>query len=846
MNHVRMVSFLLFFLICGVGVSYASIPPLPADADISAMVQQVNADSLMASVQHLVDFHTRHTFSDVTSDETGIGAARRWMYSEFQRHGLLPGNHEWESTFQGEEYSGYNVVGDRSGTGTEQALVMLTSHLDSRIRDIFDFTSFAPGADDNGSGTAALLEMARVLGDYQTVLPIRFVAFSGEEQLLMGSTVMADDFETDGTEMSAMINMDMIGNVGDDNGNLDSSFYVISDSDSRRNFFRYIKWVGTAYRQEVEGFTAAPANIGSDHYPFHEKGYRVCYVYEPLHRSSTYHSPLDLPEYMSPWYFKRVVGMLLGVAVTIAQAPVATDLAPFVYNVGNGTGLVVEWDAGIVPEGGTIAVSIELNEGEWDSLYYAEEGTSLQIDDLTYGAEARVTLSRIGANGMPSPFGPVTELMLSDAQLPPEAFDVRSTPEGPLLTWYQRYELLVTGYRIERATVDSEFRELATCASGDDYYLDDTAETGVMYLYRIRSRYGDEAVSAASAELPGMLASYDCGLMVIDATRELTTGEYAVQQDDEVDQWYRNMLSGYEIGMEYDLTDSTDADILLTDADLALYSPVLLHNDRLLTRLRSEDEKALQRYVENGGKLLLSGWQLSSVLNWESNSHDGLLRTVFAIDSVAIAREQVGHFNYAAGQEGYVDLVPDSSKIGILGGRLIMMDALYPDPMRDDFIPIELFSAIDSEDPHHNSVSGLKQAGQEPHWILLDVPLSFLEDEDAAGFLETAMTELGARESDVWDAGNSSGVPGTYHIARAWPNPFNASIHVEIVLPALASAKVEVFDILGRRVTLLKDGPLPAGASLLHWDATGHASGAYFIRLEADGVKDVRSVSLIR
>ena len=213
---------MLFLPIAGLSVMSAAaiaIPPLPPPPppkgpELAALVQPVSAQSLRRDVEKLVSFGTRHTLSSQTHPNRGIGAALNWTDAQFRSFGLA-------TVRPCETVTGRriptptrvcNAVAIQRGTARPNDVVIITGHIDSRVSDVMDATSDAPGANDDGSGTAAVIEAARVLSKHKFPGTIVYAALSGEEQGLYGGKIMADYAKAQGWNVIANLNNDIIGN----------------------------------------------------------------------------------------------------------------------------------------------------------------------------------------------------------------------------------------------------------------------------------------------------------------------------------------------------------------------------------------------------------------------------------------------------------------------------------------------------------------------------------------------------------------------------------------------------------------------------------------------------------
>lgn len=197
-----------------------------------------NAARLRATVERLVGFGTRHTLSSPDHPTRGIGAARRWAAEEFRKIGAECGGCMTVETID-RRFTGprapdgvnvVNVLGIQRGTGDPDDIIILSAHIDSRVSDPLDFTSDAPGANDDGSGTALVIEAARVLSKERFAPTFVYALLSGEEQGLWGGTLLAETATARGWKVRAQLNSDIVGNsTGQDGRVVDDVVRVFSE-----------------------------------------------------------------------------------------------------------------------------------------------------------------------------------------------------------------------------------------------------------------------------------------------------------------------------------------------------------------------------------------------------------------------------------------------------------------------------------------------------------------------------------------------------------------------------------------------------------------------------------------
>ena len=198
----------------------------PPDTQLSAIARSVDEARLRATIEKLVSFGTRHTLSDRASPTRGIGAAERWAAAEFEAISKTCGGclevQVPKQTFTGKRVPTPNEVGAilaiQRGTSDPDRVIVISGHIDSRVSDPMNATSDAPGANDDASGVAAVMEAARVLSRYKFPATLVFAALEGEEQGLLGGKVLADFAVQRGWKVEANLNNDIVGNTHGQSG----------------------------------------------------------------------------------------------------------------------------------------------------------------------------------------------------------------------------------------------------------------------------------------------------------------------------------------------------------------------------------------------------------------------------------------------------------------------------------------------------------------------------------------------------------------------------------------------------------------------------------------------------
>ncbi len=217
---------------CASSPSFAADPQLPV-APLKEVAGFVKSDALKSDIEKLVSFGTRHTLSSANDSKRGIGAARAWAKSEFERIGQECGGcltiMTPTDTVSGNRIPQpveiVNVLAVQKGVTDPNRVVIISGHIDSRVTDVMDAEHDAPGANDDGSGTAAVIEAARALSHKKFDATIVYAVLTGEEQGLYGGKLLAKTAKEQGWQVEAQLNNDIIGNVEGLNGKIDRDHF---------------------------------------------------------------------------------------------------------------------------------------------------------------------------------------------------------------------------------------------------------------------------------------------------------------------------------------------------------------------------------------------------------------------------------------------------------------------------------------------------------------------------------------------------------------------------------------------------------------------------------------------
>ncbi|MCE9603035.1 MAG: M28 family peptidase [Gemmatimonadetes bacterium] len=325
-----------------VGAQAPSTLGLAKDARIAAALGDVSAARMRTNDSTLVAFGTRHTMSDTLSATRGIGAARRWIHAQLTQYSkdcndCLRIEYDTGTAVVGRsperpQVRMVNVVAWLPGRDTSR-VVVIGGHYDSCIcsTNSMDFTADAPGADDDGSGTVAVMELARVVGKrfpHGLDASVAFILYTGEEQGLLGSTQFAERLKREGKQVTAAFTDDIIGNVVADDGRRDSVsvrvFAVDSLAIGGGELARYVWAIGALYQPAFEVLPVLRLDRlgrGGDHRPYVERGIPGLRFTERLENYKRQHLPTDSLADVNFGYVAKVARLNLATVVSLAAAP---------------------------------------------------------------------------------------------------------------------------------------------------------------------------------------------------------------------------------------------------------------------------------------------------------------------------------------------------------------------------------------------------------------------------------------------------------------------------------------------------------------------------------------------
>ena len=363
---------LIVLVLTSFGLYSSAQTLIQRDPEIEKMVKEVNADSLKSYILQMVSYGTRNTLSTQSDPNRGIGAARNWVLQKFNEF-AKKSNGRFSSfidttTLQPVAGSRVerqvvlgNVVGILKGTDTaDKRIFVISGHLDNMRTNVRDSVGDAPGANDDASGCAAVIECARIMTQKSFPATIIFVTVSGEEQGLLGAKFMATKAKNQGWNIEAVLNNDIMGSNNTSETNIIDNTRIrvfseglpayetekaaknirqlgLENDGKARQLARYVKEVGERYVDNLEVVMIYRNDRflrGGDHTSFVEQGYAAVRFTEMNENYYHQHQNVrlengiqygDLPEFMDFEYLRKNTAMNLSNLANLAKAPAMPD-----------------------------------------------------------------------------------------------------------------------------------------------------------------------------------------------------------------------------------------------------------------------------------------------------------------------------------------------------------------------------------------------------------------------------------------------------------------------------------------------------------------------------------------
>lgn len=708
---------------------------------LQELIDKVSVDTVAAELAHL------QTYNGRVAATTANYAARDWLKAKLQSYGYTSVSLDQFSAYVYDGWkSCYNVVAVKQGTVYPNRQVVVGAH--------FDGVPGSPAVDDNGTGSVGVLEMARALADVPTEMTFVFVLFDSEEQGLNGAWHYASEAASRGDSIVCMLNMDMIGYLGNDN-------YATIHSGP---VFAYAQlWIELADSLVNLVGTLAGTASNSDHYAFQQNGYDVMFAIE-YNFSPVYHTSHDSTTYIGYNYCSRIIKATLATAYTVNLSPLPVRITS-VRDGGDGQSLQVNWLAG---DPGDIVQYIVYYGAEptipIDSLIVPATDVSRLITGLVEGVEYGVYVVGVNPDGYRS-IGH-TVVYGTPRVLPVTPTNLTAMPKfrSIELTWQgHNTELDFSHYAVIRDGIYLPYNLDA------GYYLDnDFALGGDDHAYRVVAVDFDGNISdtVGTAPVSGRAATLEPGRILL-VNRSNHASPYMVNEI-VTGEFMRDALDGYDYVYCSDSAPTSGSDTMSVNlVDMIGYEVVVLGGESgRLDDFASDPAfggklDTIGYYLSLGGKVVIFG-------RW------GDITTTAKVSDTIV----FGTTGFNRGYKSYFDMHSRIRYLTHFSGTTLNSDLIgahsltpeYPDLVWDSLatlnhsspwtamsgIPCPTFARMDNSGPEviytYDSRNNFpltegkpvawRYRGSDCQYIFFEIPLSFFERATAETVLQTAVSEL--------------------------------------------------------------------------------------------------------
>jgi len=708
--------------------------------DLGTLIAKIRQDSLESYLETLQAFNGR------VAGTASNRAARDWIRAKLQSFGYGSVSLDPFSAYVSPSWvTCYNVICTKTGTVWPDRQIVIGAH--------FDAVPGSPGADDNGTGTAAVLEIARALSDVPTDMTIIFALFDSEEQGLNGSWHYSDNAFASGDDIVCMLNMDMLGFYPNDNR---AEIYY-GDVDAYANLWMQLAQplVG------IEGIRGGSA-ANSDHYPFTQNGYDAMFSIE-YQFSNVYHSPQDSTTYINYDYFARMARATLATAYVVDLAPLGVEITA-IRDGGDGQSLQVSWQALDPFDVDHYKIYFDTDPSSGlDSITIPAGQTMALLTGLTEGEEYFTTVVAFDADGNNSVVNEIASGI--PLTLPALPGSVVALPEyrGIKVSWkgnnteldFDHYSLVRDGVVLPVAVTDTFYLD-------NDFTLGEDVHAYIAVAVDADGNISDTtgAVSAfmrAATFEPGrILAVNRSGMQSSLIVDETVTGEYL-----------RDALDGYNF--DY-FSDTAYASSNRTDTlnliDLLSYELVIIggeagRNDDLGTDpVYGGILDTLDYYLSVGGKAIIFGrWgelytsgNPTHLITFNPGSADYGYNSYFHITqrtqylssftTTLLQSDLIGAHSQAV---GYPDLSWDS--LATVGHSAPWVEASgipCPTYLTLQAAPevIYTYDSRGNQPISEGKPVAWRYLGPDYSYVFFEFPLSFMERSTAKAALQMAISEL--------------------------------------------------------------------------------------------------------
>jgi hypothetical protein len=815
------------------------------------IIDQVSDSTITEYMTRLVDFRTRLTCTDSNL------VAGQWIYDKFVEFGYTEVYFD-SLTVDHPRIScdiDRNIVAVKEGSVNPDNVIVIGGHYDTMtfITSECNPDTLAPGADDDASGVAATLELARVFSNMDNEITLIFAAFGSEELGTWGSRHIAEELYNEGADIRLMINLDVIAYTEDETWDTD----IRVDSTAIPFADIFIE-MAEMYTDLIPSITIDD-NVGGDAEGFNNHGYSAIW---PLEADFNFHlhECTDNMENVSIPFCTDITEMTAASMLAIMVMPDAPEGFE-VVNLGDGTSLSMSWD----PNGESDLAYYNVFWGTQPGVYDSSRTVTMvgdTIHNLAEGETYYLALSATDTDDNESFLSGEIRIVTNSTPQIPTGLTSASLDSEIVLDWEpNESELDLAGYYVYRHRADgvSDTTLLGFVPEPATTFSDLTAEVHTLYGYHVTAidTESPPAESHPSEGVYGRLATHDMGILVVDNTADGSGGPL-MPTDEDVDAFYSDILRNYNVQNTWDSNDSIQTGRAIMDYDMGIYSVVMWHSDVRGMMSEVSDTTEMRKYLDVGGNLWISGWKLLAFLSGGSASYyvfeeNDFVNRYVGIDSARTTSATDRDFI------GAESLIEDFPAIEVDSGKVFPFDGLFEtEVLLPPFVGTDSLYAYVSSDSagseYHGLPVGMVSNSTEYGLVVTDFPLYFMDQTDAE-LLTAAVMALFGEPVGIGEGGIVTELPRTYSLSQNYPNPFNPMTTIRFEIPGASAEKVEVtlriYDIRGRLIKTLIDDKKDPGSYQIAWDGRDNreskvASGMYLYTIKVEDFSSTRKMMLLK
>jgi hypothetical protein len=815
----------------------------PIDSIIIPVLDEINPDSIEYYMQTLQDFGTRYCLAPNREEVV------EWIYNRFIQMDYTEVEIDSFEFYTPEEEDSLtwqkNIVVTIPGFKRPDEIYILGGHYDSiTLQTLNDPTAPAPGADDNSSGTAAVLEIARVLKEqnFQPEATIKLITFAAEEiwsESGSGSENFAQNASNLGLNIKLMVNLDMIAYTEHvlDSSSVNICWYT--GGEYYRDFTKTLTQKYTIIEPE-NGIL----NLGGDSTPFAMKGFPAIFFME--HEwNPNYHDPTDLVIHCNMKYCAEVTKA--SCATLIGYMVMPKEVENFtVTDKGDGSSLVLNWSANKDEDMVGYNVYLGTTSNNYDTVFTTLD-TSFVLYDLVEGTQYYIGIAVYDSNGYES-------LMNENDGIP------NSIPLAPLglsekplwhaveISWLNNLEFDLLGYNIYRSTpsLEDTLLKLNTSVLADTFFIDTSPLNGLYHNYYISAIDSSFNESLLSLPIVSRCVSLDQGILIIDETSD-GDGTIYNPTDEDVDNFFENIFSNFD-KETIDLKEMGEIKL----ADIGVYSTIIWHgNDFSDLDISQTRIDLLKEYLENGGNFLYTGFVPS-----EAFEGTNIYPAEYSSGNFIYDYLKIDHVENIFGSRfkgalpvlpGYGELFTDSIKTSANANfHMPYVEGISAGPDgKEIFLYETYFDTSTSQGSMKNEPVGIEYIGEDYKVVTLSFPLYYMNLEESKALIEYIFINKFNEVISVEEA-EQYAIPKDFVLYQNYPNPFNPSTKIKFAIPKNESVKIEVYNSIGQKIEALLNQHMKAGHHDVEFNAQNLSSGIYFYKIEAGEFQDVKKMILLK